>query len=412
MTSEQIKAGIDSGDMNIINGVISGEIKEISMVEESPQIEVQQDTNQPVDTPTVDHIQDEIEQARLYAEMVERRAKEDKEKILREKEDLLRKQIEAENKLKQEIEAKEEIANRLRQLEETKNSLSTEQNSQTVDEDDQYVSEFTKRTRQMVEELQSRSAVDDPVVKQMYEELNRLKEDREADIARKREIEEKEKQEKLKKMVYENITQFQQKFPELRTEAPIAKVNEEYERFRNDISYLSGARSVIELETAINEYYNNGKIKELADKNGVKPVQDYDKLVKIMELMDAKDGVKFNVSTGNYEPIVDEFGNQVRYKSIEEVYRLNNFYDEINKARKQAYNDVNKKLEVFNNAPVSLSNSQTVSVADRLTEDQVREGLNIPLKNRNWANDPATRELVERAYLTAGTTPPKSNRRF
>ena len=131
-----------------------------------------------------------------------------------------------------------------------------------------------------------------------------------------------------------------------------------------------------------------------------------------MELMDAKDGVKFNTSTGNYEPIVDDLGNQVRYRSLEEVYRINNYYDELNKQRQKAYTDVNNKLSAFNSAPVTLTTSQTTSVSERLSEDQIREGINIPLTDRNWANNPVKRELVEKAYLAAGTTPPSTRRRI
>jgi septal ring factor EnvC (AmiA/AmiB activator) len=193
--------------------------------------------------------------------------------------------------------------------------------------------------------------------------------------------------------------------PELQTKRSIKELNEDFLRFRKDISYISNAKNVQELERAIEEYYKGGDIKNIADRNGIKPVDEYDKLAKLMEVIDLKDGLKFNNRTGEYEPILDDGGNRIRYRSLEEAYKINNYYDEINKARKQAFKDVNNKLTTLQNAPVTLPQTVTTSLDEHYTTEQMREILNMPVNQ--WKNDPRKRQMVEKVYSDLGIPLPK-----
>lgn len=406
LTFDEIKAKVDSGDMDVINGLVFGSINPVvpQQQPETPAPVEQPDETPEEETVTPSH-NEEIEKARNYAALVEKREREERERLQKEKEELLRKTKEIEDKYKEEQKTKEEVLRRLQQLE-SQNVGSTEQTSQ---EDDEFVSDFAKRTRQEVEELKRMVGTlseNDPTIRGLKEGLDSVLTELNTEKEKRKELEEKEKQEKLQNQMFDNISKFQSKYPELKTEKHIKDLNEDYVKFRKDISYLSGARSVPELEKAIDEYYNNGKIKELADKNGIKPVSEYDKITKLMKIIDLKDGVKYNPATGNYDPIVDDVGVQVRYRSLDEAYKVENFYDEMSRVRKQSYTDVKNKLDTFNNAPVTLPNNTTTSFNGAMSPAQISEAINLPTMDRNWYKDPNKFAIVNAAYNALGLQAP------
>lgn len=405
LTYDEIKQKIAEGDPDILNGVISGTLfqeqpeQEVSQEPiQQPEIDVQAVETVPVQ-PVVDPVQEEIERARLYAEMVAKREKEKEEEYLKKLQD-------RETALKKEQQAKEEMEARLRQLEQMMNNKSTTvQTDQTTtdDDEDEYVSEYAKRTRQKLEELSAKYGESD--FKQISDELSRLKQEIEAEKELKRSLLEKEEKEKSQQRLFDSIRQFQLTYPELQTSKNIKELNEEYLKFRKDISYISNASTVKELEKAVADYFNGGDVRKIAEQNGIKPFEDYDKFTKIMDLIDLKEGIKYDPNIGDYVPITDETGTRVRYRSLEEAYKVNNFYDEVNRARKQAYRDVNNKLNQLKSSPVTLGNDQTTTFNANYDAATIKQLINMPVSE--WKHDPRKRQMVEKAFRDIGMEPPK-----
>lgn len=401
LSTEEIKAGMESGNLDIINGVLSNTVLPIEMkpVEDTSSQNVSQDIVTTNNEPVVNQssVIDEVEQARLYAEMIAERER-------KKEEDYQRKLKEVEETLRREKQAKEEMVQRLQQLEQQKTQPQPVQQDLNSDEDDEYVSDYAKRTRQIVEEL-ARNGGANPDYKQLQEELNRLKMEFDNRKEEERKRKEKEEQDSAQRKLFDSIRSFQIANNEFQTSKSFNEIHDEYLKFRKDISYISNAQNIQQLESAIDEYYKGGDIKTIADKNGIKPVTDYDKFNKIMELIDLKDGIKYDPKTGDYIPITDDNGNRIRYRSLDEAYRITNFYDELNKARKQSYKEVSNKLSSLQNAPVTLPNNSTMSFDEKLTVDQLRNIINMPVNE--WKNNPVKRTMVEKAFSELGLEPPK-----
>ena len=127
-----------------------------------------------------------------------------------------------------------------------------------------------------------------------------------------------------------------------------------------------------------------------------------------MDLVDLKNGIQYNPKTGEDEYITDSIGNRVRYRSIEEAYKVSNYFDTMNKARIDSYKEVNEKLTARNAAPVVLDVSETAPLETTYTEEQMRELMATP--ERQLKRNPQLRQQVENLYASLGMEAPKYKR--
>jgi hypothetical protein len=383
---EEAKKSYNTGDpqkdLSIVNAILSGNVKikeneEKKVIDEESIVENnnQQIEDQKSNQPTVDFIQSELERQKLYAELVEKRR-------IEEKEELLLRNKEIEEKLIKERKDREELEKKLQELEQLKNERNkSSQLNDTINKDDddeeEFVNEYTKKTRKMVEELKNSIGKDNPIISQLTDEVYRIKQDYEQEKnERKRSLDLKKEQERQEK-VFNNIRQFIIQHPELKPSKDISELDQEYKNFRRDIAYLTKSKTLKDLESAIEDYQKGGSVKELADQNGIKPFKDIDKYNFIAELLDFQAGLKYDSTKGQHIPILDENGVQVRYGSLEEAFNIKNYYNNLTNIKRQAYKDVSKKLEQFNNSPATLSPEQTESFKTNLTLEQEKEILNM-----------------------------------
>jgi hypothetical protein len=411
-SEEAVKQSMNTGDTKkdseVINAVLSGNI-EIKKPETTQQqtitdtsniqtVSEQSSTKEEIKS-TNDEVQptieiDEIERQKKYNEFLEKKHQEEHNNYLLE---LKRR----EEELQKEKVAKEELEKKLRQLSELQNkqpstSLDT---ASAISEEDEYASEYSKRTRQMVEELKNQVG-DNPVVKELVEKIRNI--ESEYSTQKQERLKSKAEEERINKenKLYDNIRQFQLQYPDLRTKKDIKEVDQEYLNFRKDIAYLVKATSGNEVDSTIHDYFNNGEIRKIADSKGIKPVEEYEKYSIIADLIDLKNGIQRDPLTGKENPILDEEGKQVRYKSLDEVLKLSRYYNDITNARKQSFKEISKKLETIENAPKVLEPSETGSFNTGFTKEQEMEILNW--NPREWTNDPEKRKIVEQVYLKNG----------
>jgi DNA repair exonuclease SbcCD ATPase subunit len=408
-TPDQVQQAMNSGnrqkELETVNAVLAGNI-EIKSTQPIPTsvVDNQETQNQVVENkpeeikPTEDIVPtEEVDKERKYQEFLLQKEKEEKELYLIE----LKKK---EDEFKREKIAREELEKKLQELSDLKKlEPSTSVNTQT-DDDDSYVAEYEKRTRKMVEDLKSQVG-DSPVVRELVDKIQKIEseyETRKQEVAK---LQQEEVRKKQEDKVFDSIRELQMKYPELQTQKDIKEIDKDYLNFRKNIAFLVKAKNSLDVDRAIKDYYNNGEVKKLAEARGIKDVPDYNKYTTVADLIDLKNGIQRDPITGEERQIQDEFGNPVRYRSLDEVYKLSRYYDDLTNARQRTLKEVSKKLETIEQSPVTLRPEQIGEFTTGFSLEQEQEILNW--KPEVWVNDPAKKKMVEEVYLKRGLEMPR-----
>lgn len=398
-------------DLELVNAVLKGEVG-IKQPDPQPSSDVpsgQTNTgseeiplnpaSSDIVSPQVLPTEEELEAQRRYNEFLENKQKEEHLKYLSE--------LKArEDALQQERANREELERRLQELaqKQTQTTNSDNQSSSSDDEEEAFISDYAKKTRAMVEELRSQTG-DNPVVKELMQKISSIQQEYEQRKLEETKVQQEKQRIEREQKLFDGIRQFQSKVPELQTGKDIKEIDQEYSKFRKDIGYLVGAKNSADVEIAIKNYYAGGQVKELAESKGIKAHPDYQKYEQIVNLIDKKNGVVFDAITGQEKPILDDEGNRVRYRSLEEVYKIEKYYEDLNNARRQTLKEVQSKLTNINQAPVTLSNEQTTAFSSGFSAEQEREILNW--SPRVWEKDPEKRKMVETVYAKRGLEMPR-----
>lgn len=386
-------------DPEFLNSILSGSYKQDSeeVVEESIQQTEEPIQTQEQETPVVE---DEDDKARRYIAWKEQEIEREKERI-REQELRYKEMIEREKQARQDLERKlEELNKRINESPSPATVASTE------DEDDEYASEYSKQTRQMVKELnKTLDTIKTGEVGELKQELLRLKELEEKRVKEYEEEKRRQEEEFRQKKMISELDSFTSKYPELKLSESIDKLNRDWVGFRKNILNITRATSQRELEHYIQDYIKGGKTKELADAHGIPFVKDYDKLMVIYDLLDMKRGIRYNKETGVEEPILDDENQPVRYRNIEEAYKLSKYYDELNQARINSMKDVQAKLRQRQQSAVTLNDNETSGFNTGISKADVSRLLQLDPKQ--YKNNPELRQQVEAVYRMVGMEPPR-----
>ena len=418
LSTEEIMNGMNTGDpkkdLDMVNTVLSQnyELKSngdksviaedvVNNSVEQNAVDTTSDNQVLNDNNAVQEKELEIERQRKYNELTEQRRKEEYDKYLKNLQD-------KENQIVSEKRAKEELQNKLQQLQELQNRQpdSSSNSSEKLDEEDEtYVSEYTKKTRQMVEELRASVGAANPVVTELTEKISKIEQEYNREKSERQKFEEQKKQEAEDQKTYDTIRQLQSKYSDLKTNKDIKTIEDEYLRFRKDMAFLVKAKNHLDLEKAISDYFGNGVTKKQADENGIKFPDEYDKYKRIVELHDTRRGIRYDPVIGKEIPILDDTGKQVRYRSLEEAYRVLNFDEEVTKQKRQAYRDTSRKLEEINSNPSTLDVTETEQFQTGISPEQENEILNW--SPREYMRDPDKLKLVEMVYSKRGLEVPR-----
>lgn len=412
-TREEIERGVENGDKDILNLVASGQFKVADtapVVEENAQpvatdaaTVADDDTGTPTEVaPQKSVYDDEIEQERRYRELVEERAREEKEALLREK-------AEAKRLADEERKAREGLERQLQELEAQRREQSVKSSPESLsEEEEEYASEYSRQTRRMIDDLKNNSSES-----KIQEIVNRLiqqerEEYRKQEDERSRKLDEQRKQQEATDKLFKEIDSFQQKYDDLRTSKPVKQLNDEVVRFKSDLAYVMqiDPRDEAAVNRAISKYLSDDSERQKVESKGVRIPQDYDKFQRLQELLDFKNGIEVDKYTGQIRPIVDEFGNRVRYRSLEEAAWIKNGANEINNARREAYKEVASKIESRQQGAVTLDNKATIANETTMTAAEAMKI--IDMDSPAFRRDPANLEALRRAYERAGLGLPKS----
>lgn len=418
LTTDEIRNGMYTGDkqkdLEMVNAFLSGgvNVKETSVEDvvapdltetveeptnEEPAVEgdeVELDQTQPVDP-----IEDQLSREQKYAEFLEQQAREERDRYLLESQ-------KAKEDLDKERKAREELEKKLQELSllnEQRPSMSDSPTDDELEEEDEYISDYAKKTRRMIEELASRLG-DGPEVKQLKEEIGLLKSEYETERQRREELRRQQVEEENRKRSLDNIRDFQREFPEMKMSKDISEVENDYLQFRKDMAYLTKVRSHAELDKIIDDYRNGGEYKKLAESKGITMPKDYDIYQNIVEINDLKNGIKYDPNTGKEYPILNDEGERVKYRSFKEAYLVKTMEKRLREERVKAYKETAKKLTQLQSGAVELPTESVDSFSTGLTTEQETELLYADPKT--YMNNPQKRELVRSVYQKRGLNPP------
>lgn len=418
MTAEEIRQGAYTGDkekdLQMINAFLSGNVsvkqQEVSNEEPATLDNTVTETSTEGETVTEpDFDAEEEERKRKYEQFLKEKELAAQIEEERKKQLLIAKQkeeeIEKERKARLELEKK---LKELSELQQTKTQQQSTTDSYTDDSEEEFVSDYAKGTREKVDRLESlinEFGSNHPKVKELEEEIRTFREEfkvvMEERQRKAREEEEKRQREKL----YGGIREFQNRYPELKTTVDIEEVDRQYQQFRNDMAVAIKAKSVFELEQAIADYFAGGDYKKIADEKGIKAPVDYDKYQTIVELYDMKRGVKYDPVTGKENPILNDEGQRVTYRSLEEAYYVMNREKELADMRRKSSQEIAKKISQINGGAVELpSNMNGQVVQQGYTKDQVNTLLNTDIKA--IINDPVKLDEFKRLSIAMGYDAP------
>lgn len=418
MTVEEIRQGAYTGDkekdLQMINAFLSGNVsvkqQEVSNEEPATLDNTVTETSTEGETVTEpDFDAEEEERKRKYEQFLKEKELAAQIEEERKKQLLIAKQKEEE--IKKEREARLELEKKLKELSElqqTKTQQQSTTDSYTDDSEEEFVSDYAKGTREKVDRLESlinEFGSNHPKVKELEEEIRTFREEfkvvMEERQRKAREEEEKRQRDKL----YGGIREFQNRYPELKTTVDIEEVDRQYQQFRNDMAVAIKAKSVFELEQAIADYFAGGDYKKIADEKGIKAPADYDKYQAIVDLYDMKRGVKYDPVTGKENPILNDEGQRVTYRSLEEAYYVRNREKELADMRRKSSQEIVKKISQINGGAVELpSNMNGQVVQQGYTKDQVNTLLNTDIKA--IINDPVKLDEFKRLSIAMGYDAP------
>lgn len=418
MTAEEIRQGAYTGDkekdLQMINAFLSGNVsvkqQEVSNEESATLDNTVTETSTEGETVTEpDFDAEEEERKRKYEQFLKEKELAAQIEEERKKQLLIAKQKEEE--IKKEREARLELEKKLKELSElqqTKTQQQSTTDSYTDDSEEEFVSDYAKGTREKVDRLESlinEFGSNHPKVKELEEEIRTFREEfkvvMEERQRKAREEEEKRQRDKL----YGGIREFQNRYPELKTTVDIEEVDRQYQQFRNDMAVAIKAKSVFELEQAIADYFAGGDYKKIADEKGIKAPADYDKYQAIVDLYDMKRGIKYDPVTGKENPILNDEGQRVTYRSLEEAYYVRNREKELADMRRKSSQEIAKKISQINGGAVELpSNMNGQVVQQGYTKDQVNTLLNTDIKA--IINDPVKLDEFKRLSISMGYDAP------
>lgn len=316
-------------------------------------------------------------------------------------------------KLRHEVEEKQQLIDEAKQK--IQNPVQTQTTSpvHNPDEDDEYVTDFEKNSRRMIEELKTLISQNpnDPRVIEIDQRLKNFeKKQTEIDENDRRKAEQKRREE-LDAKLYTDVRDFQEKYPEFTTPIDVKELNDKYMTFRDQLANvfavsLDNEQAINVLESKYFKKFDNGEVFNQMASKGINPPENVDRLREIIKYNDLRNGVALDDMSGVKTPIKDKFGRQVKYGSIEEAFIIKNFATLKVDAFKDASVEIQHRLNNRNDSAVILDNSHTTPIGEKMSEQEARYYIGLkPHEARKLSPD--QRVKWTEAYGMFGQAPPK-----
>jgi hypothetical protein len=290
------------------------------------------------------------------------------------------------------------------------------------DEDETLVSSYSKNTRKMIGDIKNQignTDTNDPKYKELTDRLGKLEQDEaerksqaDAEEARKAKLREQNKQ---NKKLFAEIELFQNQrdkntgaylFDDLRTEKRFEEIHEQFSKFKEKLMNYKETSSPKEQDRILMSYFDEERgaaLREETERIGIVPPEEVDKYFQIVELIDLMNGVEYDPVLERFIEVKNKLGEKVKYRSLDETYRVKNYYKELNKNRKKVSKQISNKLQQLNNRPVEIGNNETAPIDQGLQPDQIRDVIEHA---HLYVKDKKRYDILVRAYNAIGQQPP------
>lgn len=210
-----------------------------------------------------------------------------------------------------------------------------------------------------------------------------------------------------RKNLFADVTEFIKDKPHLSLNKGVKEKYEEHSYLRTRLGeYLHTEdnkvlnKSLYGIAFSESDFYSNMKTNLKAI--GIDIPEDTGTYLKLAEIVDLKNGKEYDSVTGEVKVIADNNGRPICQRSIGDAYKLSNYSQTIVEARKDQVDAIQQSLAQKNNAAVLLpSGVVTDENTDKaMTEDEARQIFLRP--ESDFANNPALNKKLKEAYGVIG----------
>jgi len=393
LTKEEADKRIDEGDVEIINGLLSGEV----VIGEQPVEETVEEEEVPTEEqPVVEEApveeaneqDDRAEIARKYKEEAEKRADEAKK---------------AAEEAQVAAEARQKLESlKLKSVDEAKTFSVNMPEFEEDETDKELAGSFSVNNRKILdtlkESLGGAASVDQ--VRVLEEKLNAVLQIEEEKRKREEQSAAERAERERKNKLFSDVDAFGKKYKPFDTGKPTSQMFSEINDFKMGLKQYLQTEDNAVVEVAYRKAINgtdDGLVKGI-NSAGIKIPDGADKYIKLAEIVDLKNGVTFNEYSGKYETVTDEFGNRVILRSLEDAYKLSRFNDLINEAKKEQVEQIQQTLSNRENSAVELPDTNVDGDSAEVMSIEEKEKI-LSLPNSAFRNNP---ELLQKLNKIIG----------
>lgn len=388
MSSEEVTAKIDAGDVETINGVMSGEI----IVGEAPEGEASTVTEEVAEVH--EEVQEEIPTEPQPVPEPESAQEMGIDKS--EYEELLKK-YEEERKAREEAlrKAKEE-SDRIKELEERFKSISTTSISEeaklnielpTINEDvddAELAGSFSKNNRLYIDSLRDglSKAASVEQISALEAKLNQVLEIEKQRAEEQARIAATNAERARQNKMFTEVDEFAKTHEHFQMKRPTSEVFNEVNAFKSRLKEFLRTEDNREVERKYRDIVSGKDTRLIESINtvGIELPEDIEAYQKLAEIVDLKNGYQFNKYTGEYEPILDDYGAKVSQRSLEDAFKLSRFSDIIAQAKAEQSEAIQNRLDIRENSATVLSEEVTSDGSDSgaITVEEANQLLSLP----------------------------------
>lgn len=382
-SQEEVNTLLEAGDADTTEAVMSGMIK-IDGFTGDPEPVVEENVEEVVEE-VIEETPAENPEPVVEPEPVVSDNSEETEEMLK----ALKAEIEAANKAREEekLELLKQIEELKKPIEEPEPVAEPDLDIELEDEDPDLATDFEKNTRKIFEaeikkikQSNSGSQVQASAIKTLEEKLEQV-------LSANQKALEEQQAEQNRKIIFREIDDFSKGKNNLEIPMGIGDAREEQYQLKEDIAKaleINIDADPWEVErvyrrVAAEDSVLARKQRSILESKGIQ-IPEYTKnYLNLISLFERKNGRRFNKYTGKMEDITDSVGNKSVLPSMEDAYRLSDYYNLVSKASNDASLEVQKKLQEQQETVATIDNSSTSDIDgdSKFTEEEFASLMQI-----------------------------------
>jgi hypothetical protein len=175
-----------------------------------------------------------------------------------------------------------------------------------------------------------------------------------------------------------------------------ADVHRDVESFKTRLKDYLRTEDTRVVDKAYHKIVNGEDSKMVEDitKVGIEIPEDAASYLKLAEIVDLKNGFTFNKHTGEYDPILNDYGIRVAQRSIEDAFKLSRFDDIIREREAAQVGKIEQRLSTRDGSAVTLPDSALTDGSEgAMSSEEINQLLSMPATA--FKNNPALQQKLD-----------------